>query len=379
MRILLVANPLHGHVNPLLALGRAALRQGHAVALATGADLAPLAQKQGIDAWSVGMTHAQGGGNQQASWLAYFEAAAQARLGPLLQRCAAWRPDLVVHEETELAGPVVAASLGARAVVQGLGPRLPERLLQWIASAIERVAPGELGMAALSAWRGTTWLNLCPPGLDRLVQDASALNTLALRPTTPDGADDPALMRRIERLPHPRSVFLTLGTVYGGHSAALAAAIEGLQELPVNLIVALGPQGEPALFEGHGKHVLIERLVPLDSVLARCDAVVSQGGSGVMLGALACGLPQLMLPQGADQFRNAELCVRTGAALALQPGDATPSSIAERARGLLDEPRFATAAGTLRDEMAAMPDAEAVVAALAQDPRRPARPLNVRK
>ena len=34
-----------------------------------------------------------------------------------------------------------------------------------------------------------------------------------------------------------------------------------------------------------------------------------------MLGAMAHGLPQLMLPQGADQFRNAEIAVRTGAAL----------------------------------------------------------------
>jgi hypothetical protein len=73
------------------------------------------------------------------------------------------------------------------------------------------------------------------------------------------GADDPALLGRIERLPHARSVFVTLGTVYSGNTAALAAAIEGLRDLAVNLIVAVGPQGDPSLFEGSAKDVLVER------------------------------------------------------------------------------------------------------------------------
>jgi UDP:flavonoid glycosyltransferase YjiC (YdhE family) len=152
---------------------------------------------------------------------------------------------------------------------------------------------------------------------------------------------------------------VTLGTVYGGHTAALGAAIEGLQSLAVNLIVAVGPQGDPSLFEGCGRHVLIERLVPLAGVLTHCDAVVSQGGSGVMLGALAQGLPQLMLPQGADQFRNAEICTRTGAALALAPPEATPGAISKSTHRLLHEGSFASAA-----QIAAMPDASAVVEAL---------------
>ena len=352
----------------MLPLARAAHNAGHAVVLATGADIAPLAQRDGLNTWSVGMTHAQAGGDNQASWLDYFEASARERIAHLAPRCAAWHPDMVIHEETELAGPVVAASIGVRSVVHGLGPMLPVRLLPWVAAAIERLAPRGSATEVVEAWRAASYLHLCPPGLAP-VEEPIWRDVLPLRPMAPGGASDAGLMRRIEVLPHARTVFVTLGTVYGGNTAALAAAIEGLRSLAVNLIVAVGPKGDPLLFEGYGQHVLIERLVPLASVLARCDAVVSQGGSGVMLGAMALGLPQLMLPQGADQFRNAEVCTPTGAALALAPRDATPDAIRDGVHRLLNECCFASAAQVLLDQIGAMPDADAVVAALGADRR----------
>ena len=43
------------------------------------------------------------------------------------------------------------------------------------------------------------------------------------------------------------------------------------------------------------------------------DAVVTHGGAGTTLGALAFGVPLLVLPQGADQYANAERVVAAGA------------------------------------------------------------------
>ena len=60
------------------------------------------------------------------------------------------------------------------------------------------------------------------------------------------------------------------------------------------------------------------------SVLPHCTAVVSHAGSGTVLGALGTGLPQLCLPQAADQFRNAAGVSAAGAGLALHPDNATP-------------------------------------------------------
>lgn len=120
--------------------------------------------------------------------------------------------------------------------------------------------------------------------------------------------------------------------------------------------------------KGGGDHLLVEQFVPLASVLARCSAVVSQGGSGVMLGAMSIGLPQLMLPQGADQFRNAELGVRAGAALALLPQEATSNAISDSVQRLLNE-NFASAAQAVRNQIDAMPDAEVVLGSLTADRR----------
>jgi UDP:flavonoid glycosyltransferase YjiC (YdhE family) len=364
VRVLFVCNPLYGHLNPILPLARAAHTAGHAVVVATGADLAPMAQRDGLTTWSVGMTHAQAGGNRQESWLDYFEAGARQRIADLATRCRAWCPDLVIHEETELAGPVVAAGMGVRSIVHGLGPMPPARLLPWFAAAMERLAPAVSATEVFNAWREATYLHPCPPGLGA-DQEPIWSNVVPLRPMTPGQADDPALMSRIERLPHARSIFVTLGTVYAGNTAALGAAIEGLQGLGVNLIVAVGPQGDPLLFNAYLEHVLVERFVPLASVLAHCDAVVSQGGSGVMLGAMALGLPQLMLPQGADQFRNAEFGVRTGAALALTPQAATPEAIGGCVHRLLKEECFTNAAQALRNQIVGMPVADVVIAKLA--------------
>ena len=54
MRVLLTAYPLHGHVNAMLPLARAARVAGHEVAFATGPDMAGHLAAHGLDAWAAG-------------------------------------------------------------------------------------------------------------------------------------------------------------------------------------------------------------------------------------------------------------------------------------------------------------------------------------
>jgi UDP:flavonoid glycosyltransferase YjiC (YdhE family) len=94
--------------------------------------------------------------------------------------------------------------------------------------------------------------------------------------------------------------------------------------------------------------------------------VVSHAGSGTFLGALARGVPQLCLPQAADQFRNAEGGLRAGAVLALRPDETTAEAVGSAVRRLLSEPGFREAAGRVAAEIAAMPSPAAVAAELAE-------------
>ncbi len=96
-------------------------------------------------------------------------------------------------------------------------------------------------------------------------------------------------------------------------------------------------------------------------MLRHCDVVVSHAGSGTFLGALAEGLPQLCLPQAADQFRNAEGARRAGVAVVLDPDVSSPESIANAVHGLLTDESVRRRAGLVAAEIAAMPAPAEVV------------------
>lgn len=102
-------------------------------------------------------------------------------------------------------------------------------------------------------------------------------------------------------------------------------------------------------------------------LFGRCRAVVSHGGAGTLLGGFGHELTQLLLPQGADQFDNAQAAERTGAALSLTPEAVTPEAVTAAARRLLEEPSFAAAARSIQAEIEAMPPAADVLADLLAD------------
>jgi MGT family glycosyltransferase len=170
-----------------------------------------------------------------------------------------------------------------------------------------------------------------------------------------------------ETLPYQRTVHLTLGTVFNEAAGVLSHAIAGLRRLPVNVIVTVGPNVDPARFAPQPAHVRIERYVPHALLLSRCDLVVSQGGAGIMFGALSHGLPQLVIPQGADQFMNADACCASGAALALTNAEVHADTIAAAAHRLLAEGGFTSAARSIQAQIEAMPDAACVFATLAEE------------
>ena len=86
--------------------------------------------------------------------------------------------------------------------------------------------------------------------------------------------------------------------------------------------MTVGPHGDPAALGPQPAHVMVERYVSQTAVLPLCAAVVSHGGSGTVFGAAGLGLPQVCLPQAADQFRNTAGVVGSGAGIGLHPDQA---------------------------------------------------------
>jgi UDP:flavonoid glycosyltransferase YjiC (YdhE family) len=104
--------------------------------------------------------------------------------------------------------------------------------------------------------------------------------------------------------------------------------------------------------------------VAQSEVLPLVDLIVHHGGTGTVLGALEAGLPQLLLPQGADQFFNAEMLTTAGAVRALPNEAQQPGAIGEAVQALLGDCPERQAAAQLRGEIAAMPAPDEVVPAL---------------
>lgn len=363
MRMLFVGGAMYGHVNTMLPLAGAAVNAGHDVVVATGPDLVAHVQRQGFEAWGVGLTHAEAGGSRQASWLAYFEATARQRLADLAPRALRWKPDCVVHEETALCGPVLAALCGAAHVVHGLGLMPPPKVWQPFAQAVERLA-GEWHLTGISqALRQARYLHVCPPSLQSPA-DPIWRKVVPLRHSAGLPVEGDALPSALDALPYRDTIHLTLGTVFNEAAGVLDAAIQGIRSLPFNLVVTAGPGIDPRRFGPQPGHVLIAPYLPHTLLLPRCRAVVSQGGAGIMIGALAHGLPQLVLPQGGDQMMNADACVRSGAGLALAPAQVSPHAVAQAVKRLLAEPSITLAALAISAELREMPDADAVLTRL---------------
>jgi UDP:flavonoid glycosyltransferase YjiC (YdhE family) len=275
-----------------------------------------------------------------------------------------WQPDLVIADAAEFAGHIVAAEMGVPSVTKGFGPLLPA----------SRVASAAGEVAELWRSRGmeprpyggaydTMYLDSYPPLLQPQPADHIARRQL-LRPHRDDGEFDSS-----STLPFPEApagvplVYVTMGTVFNDVNP-LRVAVGALRDLPVRILVTVGPHGDPAMLGTQPGNVRVERYVPQSAVLEHCDVVVSHGGSGTALGALALGLPQLCLPQGADQFLNAAAIASAGAGLAILPDECTPEAVTHAVERLLVEQAFRDAAARVGESIRAMPPVEEVAALL---------------
>ena len=145
-----------------------------------------------------------------------------------------------------------------------------------------------------------------------------------------------------------------------------ARVLAGLSGLEVDVIVTVGPELDPAELGPQPPHVHVTRFLPLRDVLPGCDAVVTHAGSGTVIGALAYGLPLVLLPMGADQPLNADRCVSLGVGIALDAFTATSDDVQAAVDDVLTTPAYRDAARLLRDEIHGLPDATSAARRLSQ-------------
>ena len=376
MRVLFSSTFGYGHMFPMYPLARAFLAAGHDVLWATSADARDRLEAAGLPAAPAGLAGAElrervGSLQARVAEVSPQERAAfmyprlfgetltppmAADLLPLATR---WRPDLMVHEHGELASPLVGAVLQVPSVTHAFGGGIPPSMLEDAGARLDGLW-AEHGQA-LPPYAGsftTLYLDICPPSVQS-VPLGHVPARQPLRPVADTGRPGGALPDYLEQDGRPL-VYVTLGTVQN-RLPLLAPAVAALARLPVRVLVTVGPDGDPDALGPQPDHVHVERWVDQPRVLQHCDVVVSHAGSGTFLGALAEGLPQLCLPQAADQFRNSEGARRAGVAAVLHPDESSPEAIAGAVRALLTDDALRRRARGVADEIAAMPSPADVV------------------
>ena len=132
--------------------------------------------------------------------------------------------------------------------------------------------------------------------------------------------------------------------MYNQNLDVFRTVLEGLRGDELNVVVTVGNQNDPAALGPQPANVQIHRFVPQDLVLPECTLAVIHGGAGSTMGALAFGLPLVLVPQGADQFFNTERVVAAGAGIGLLPEQFSADSVRQAVRALLDDEAYRTAA-----------------------------------
>ena len=379
VRVLFASTRGVGHFNPLVPFADACLRRGHEVLVAGPPSLAGAVESAGYEFWvfddppeeelaevwarvpSLPPDEA----NAVVIGEIFGRLDATASLPRLREACAEWTPDVVVREPNEYGSAVAAELHGIPHARVAIGlSRMEELALRCASNAVDtlRDSVGLSSDATARALRHSPYLTLFPASFED-PEEGEQPDTLRF--------GDPAWDASVAELPDWWSaraaplVYITLGSVAGamGMTASVyQAALEAVADLPVRVLLTVGLDANLDVFAEAPPNVHVERWIPQADVLSHASAVVCHGGAGSTLGALAAGLPIVVVPLFADHPYNAQRVVAVGAGVAAAP-DAR--AIRDGISRVLENESYRAAAQRLAREMRSNPSTDAAVETLA--------------
>jgi MGT family glycosyltransferase len=294
----------------------------------------------------------------------FIGAAARRMLPDLIGVARGWSADLIVRESLEFAGCVAAEALG-----------LPHASVAAAAdSALDRRRELAGPLAGLRQQAGLPadpdgdmafrHLHLCftPPGFDGPAARFPPTARFFAHHSTPTPGED--LPPWLDHLAPRPTVLVSMGTVFhrtpGLHETILAA----LRDEPVNLLIALGFDQDPARLGPLPPHVRVQPTLPQVALLPRCALLVTHGGFNSVKEALAEGVPLVIVPIAGDQPYCAQRCQALGVGRVIGPAERGAAAIRAAVRAVLGDPSYRQQARHMRDEIRALPPAAAAVTAL---------------
>jgi UDP:flavonoid glycosyltransferase YjiC (YdhE family) len=394
MRVLVSTTAGAGHFSPLVPVARACADGGHEVLVA-----APESFRDSVT--SAGFRHAAFAdappelmaqafsrlpslSYEQANQLVIADVFgrldAQAALPGVSEIFDAWEPDLVLRDPCEFASLAVAATSGVRQAMVAIGvSAMTDAVANLVGAPLAEldVLAGLTVGSCAAAMATTETLTAVPAILDG--RPAGRLHRYregaACTPagTLPDSWGEPA---------HPL-VYVTFGSVTGSQSrfaGLYRAVLDALADQPVRVLLTTGHGLDPAELRPVPDNARVERWWVQADVMPHAAAVVGHGGFGTTMGAIAAGVPQVIMPLfSLDQRLNADHVEAVGAGLALRSGPDDVSRIPAAVRVLLAGTSYRDAARQVASQIAKLPPVtdmvpvlETIAAGAGLDPVSPA-------
>jgi len=400
-RFMLAAMPFTGHVIPMLAVADELRERGHSVRVytgsafrerveASGAVFVPWRNAPDFDENDLTKTFPRLIGKKGVRQVMInltdaFIGTAPAQVKDLL---AAWEEepwDALVTDDTSCGGAFTAEKTDAPwATVAILPLNLPSR--HGPPSGLG-IAPGlgPLGRARDAALRGIRPLLATPlrkplararaeaglPPSQAIFDEVVFSPQLILASGAPlldyERPDRPAHLEFIGRLAatprkdalpdwwpelHDRAVVhVTQGTQNIDPSDLIRPTIEALADWDALVVVATGRRGVDELPFTVPSNVRVSGFLPYDALLSHVDAIVTNGGWGGTLAALAHGIRLVIGGGDLDKPEIAARVAWSGAAVNLKTGTPKPAAIAEAVERVLRERDFADAAARVAAQL----------------------------
>jgi UDP:flavonoid glycosyltransferase YjiC (YdhE family) len=384
VRVLFASTRGAGHFNPLVPFVEAALRGGHEVMVAGPPALAGTVERAGYPFWpgaappedELGPVWARVPtvSREQAEAIVVGEIFAglnvRAMLPSLEAACAEWRPELVLRDPSEFASAFAAERHEIPHARIAIGLLTSERTALSIA---EPVLEGRLPGITERIW-GSPYLSLFPASLEDPELDP---------PPVVHRFRDPADSAPSEPLPDWWAgdarplIYVSFGSVTGGlpvAGAVFRSVFEAAAGLSARVLLTVGNEPDAEVLGPAPPNVHVERWVPQANVFGHATAVVCHGGSGTTLGALAAGLPVVVVPLFADQPENARRVAAVGAGIAVEPdpehadepirSGVDPVALRAAIEEVVGDGAYTQAAQQLADELHALPPTDTALTEL---------------
>jgi hypothetical protein len=355
VKVCFSAIPGHGHVLPMVPLAAAAAAAGHEVSFAAGSEFVGRLPVPVLPGVPEGMTLSDAEAEARAEIRdpddpfafprAMFGVVMPRHIAPRL--LAEWQrhgpPDLVIHEGSNIGAAMAAAEADVRAVAFHISLSSPNRFV----GMLQRDTG--VRIATLIDPRPPTWSAGDTTDIDRVPIRSVAWSE--------PSADLPAWLTDPSVGP---KAYVTLGTVAFGAVQVLRRSVLETAARCAGVVVAAGPEANLDALGDLPANVHLARYVDQARVLQHVDVAVHHGGTGTTLGCLAAGVPQVLTPQGADQFVNAARLVELGLGHAVA-NDAHDGDVERAVGSLLEDESLRGRVRAMRDEITAMPSPAQVV------------------